>query len=453
MPEGSALPNPLPKIILLIVLIALNALFAMSEIAVISFNDNKLKHLAQQGNKKAKVLLRLTSEPSKFLATIQVGVTLSGLLSSAVAADTFTDYIVYWMRNINIPTSVVRMISLIVITMILAYVNLVFGELVPKRIAMNNPEKVSFGVSGILNVTSIITKPFVALLSKSTNGILRLIGIDPDKEDNDVTEEEIRMMIDVGEEDGTINVSERDMLHNIFEFSDLTADEVMTHRTEIIALDIASSLSETVSNAIDNGHTRMPVYEGSLDNIVGLLNIKDLLPFVVQNDPDFTIRSFMRPAMYVPESARCSDIFEQFRTTKYQLAVVVDEYGGTAGIVTMEDLLESIVGNIQDEYDEEPDDIRRLADGEYVLDGTTDLDDVAYALGIKFHDAHECETIAGLVTELLRHLPEESETVEYGGYLFTVTAVGEHRVLSVHAKKKPEPDEQKAGQKAKKEKD
>lgn len=447
MPEGS----PLSKIILLVVLIALNALFAMSEIAVISFNDNKLKRLAQEGNKKAKTLVKLTQEPSKFLATIQVGVTLSGMLSSAVAADTFTDYIVYWLRNVNIAPSVVRMVSLVVITMILAYVNLVFGELVPKRIAMNNPEKVSFSVSGILKVTSTITKPFVSLLSKSTNGILRLIGINPDKEDSDVTEEEIRMMIDVGEEDGTIKNRERAMLHNIFEFDDLTAGEIMTHRTELIALDIASSLSDTVDTAIQNGHTRMPVYEGSLDNIVGILNIKDLLPFVVQNDPAFTIDRFIRPAMYVPESARCSDIFEEFRTSKFQIAVVVDEYGGTAGIVTMEDLLESIVGNIQDEYDQEPEAIRMLSDTEYLLDGTANLDDIAEVLHIKFGDEHDCETVAGLVTELLRHLPEVGEAVEYGGYHFTVAAMGEHRVLSVKAEKlQPEPAPQKKSRPEKK---
>lgn len=434
MPEGS----PLGKIILLIVLIALNALFAMSEIAVISFNDNKLKRLAQDGNKKAKTLVKLTQEPSKFLATIQVGVTLSGMLSSAVAADTFTDYVVYWMRNLNISPSVIRMISLIFITLILVYINLVFGELVPKRIAMNNPEKVSFGVTGILNVTSIITRPFVALLSASTNGILRLIGIDPNKTESDVTEEEIRMMIDVGEEDGTIKDVEREMLHNIFEFDDLTAGEVMTHRTELVALDIHSSLSETVSMAIENGHTRLPVYEDSLDNIVGILNVKDLLPFVVENNPEFTIGSFMRPAMYVPESSRCRDIFEEFRTSKYQIAVVVDEYGGTSGIVSMEDLLESIVGNIQDEYDEEPEEITKVSSTDFLLDGTADLDEVADALGIKFDDEYECETIAGFVTELLRHLPEAGESVAYGGYLFTVKETGEHRILTVDAKRMPD---------------
>ena len=428
LPEGS----PLAKIILLIVLVFLNGLFAMSEIAVISFNDNKLKHLAQQGNKKAKILVKLTAEPSKFLATIQVGVTISGLLSSAVAADTFTDYIVYWMRNVNVSSSVVRMISLILITFVLAYINLVLGELVPKRIAMNNPEKTSFRVAGTLRVTSALTRPFVSLLSASTNGILRLIGVDPNKADNDVTEEEIRMMIDVGEEDGTIDDIEREMLHNIFEFDDRTACDVMTHRTELVAIGIDSTIEEVIENAVQSGHSRIPVYKNGLDNIVGMLYIKDLLGLVVKKPEHFEINDYMRPVMYLPESARCNDIFEEFRTTKVQLAVVVDEYGGTAGVVTMEDLLETIVGSIQDEYDEEIDEIIQISENEYLLEGTVLIEEVSEELEIKFDDG-DYDTLAGFVTGKLRHLPQNGEYVDHAGYRFTVTETSEHRIVCISA--------------------
>lgn len=373
MPQG----NPLGSILLILILIGLNALFAMSEIAVISFNDTKLRKLAEEGNKRAKILHRLTREPSRFLATIQVGVTLSGLLSSAFAADSFAEYIVYWLRNSGIPTSVVRSVSIIIITLILSFITLVFGELVPKRIAMNNPEKISFAVAGILYVVSVVAKPFVTLLSATTNGILRLIGINPDQEEPEVTEEEIRMMIDVGEEDGTIEQSEKEMLHNIFEFDDRTADEVMTHRTELVALDVKAPLEKIIQLAVENGHSRLPVCDGGVDNIVGLLNIKDLLPLVVAPPKEFRIQKYMREVMYVPESSRCKDVFEEFRRKKLQLAVVVDEYGGTAGIITMEDILESIVGNIQDEYDQEPEEIQQLPDGDYLLSGSASLDDVA----------------------------------------------------------------------------
>jgi Hemolysins and related proteins containing CBS domains len=428
LPEGS----PLTKIILLIVLVVLNGLFAMSEIAVISFNDNKLKHLAQEGNKKAKILVKLTSEPSKFLATIQVGVTISGLLSSAVAADTFTDYIVYWMRNVDIAPSVVRMISLILITFVLAYINLVFGELVPKRIAMNNPEKTSFRVAGTLRVTSAVTRPFVTLLSASTNGILRLIGVDPNKADNEVTEEEIRMMIDVGEEDGTIDDIEREMLHNIFEFDDRTAGDVMTHRTELVAIGIDSTIEDVIENAVQSGHSRIPVYKNGLDNIVGMLYIKDLLSLVVKKPEQFDINDYMRPVMYLPESARCNDIFAEFRTTKVQLAVVVDEYGGTAGVVTMEDLLETIVGSIQDEYDEELDEIIQINENEYLLEGTVLIEEVSEELEIKF-DEGDYDTLAGFVTDKLRHLPQSGEYVDHAGYRFTVTETSEHRIVYITA--------------------
>ena len=431
MPEG----NPWGYILLLAVLIGCNAFFAMSEIAVITFNDTKLRLLAESGNKKAKLLHRMLLEPSKFLATIQVGVTLSGFLASAVAADTFAEYIVYWLRNADIPTSVVRAVSTVVITLLLSFFSLVFGELVPKRIGMNNPEKVSFAVSGVLHAVYICTKPLVALISATTNGVLRLIGIAPDQKEPEVTEEEIRMMIDVGEEDGTIEQSEKEMLHNIFEFDDRTADEVMTHRTEISAFELNTPLEKIIEGAVQTGHSRIPICDGGVDNIIGILNIKDLLSLIVAKPKAFNIRKYMREVMYVPESSHCKDIFEEFRRRKIQLAVVVDEYGGTAGIVTMEDILESIVGNIQDEYDHEVEDFVRVSDTEYHLSGTALLDDIAEALNVHFTDVGDYDTIAGYIIDKLGHLPEpgEAASVTVGAWTFTVARTEEHRIADVHA--------------------
>ncbi|MEG0750437.1 MAG: hemolysin family protein [Oscillospiraceae bacterium] len=435
MPDG----GPLGYIVLLLLLVLLNAFFAMSEIAVISFNDAKLRRLAEDGDKRAKSLRRLTAQPSKFLATIQVGVTLSGLLASAVAADTFVDYIIRWFDGTGVSPSVVRIISLVVITLLLSFVTLVFGELVPKRIGMSNPERISFAVAKTLRVVYLITRPLVAVVSGATNGVLRLIGIDPNAGDPEVTEEEIRMMIDVGEEDGTIEQREKEMLHNIFEFDDLTADEIMTHRTEISALDISSPLELIISTAVDNGHSRLPICNGGVDNIVGLLNVKDLLGLVVSRPEQFEIKKYLRAVMYVPESSHCKDIFEEFRHRKLQLAVVVDEYGGTAGIVTMEDILESIVGEIQDEYDNEDEEIRRVSDGEYLLEGVASLDDVSDALDMKFSDAGDCDTISGYIIDKLGRLPTSSErpSAQADGWLFAACEIDEHRISKVRATKMP----------------
>lgn len=429
-------------IILLLFLILTNAFFAMSEIAVISLNDSKLKKMAGNGDKKARTLVKLIEEPSKFLATIQVGVTISGFLASAVAADTFTEYIVYFFRDSSISTSTIKAVSLVVITLLLSYFTLVFGELVPKRLAMQNYEKISFTVSKPLSILYKIEKPIVALLSASTNGILRLLGIDPSQKPEEVTEEEIRMMIDVGNESGTIEQSEKDMLHNIFDFDDRIVDEIMTHRTEITAVDINSSLNEIIDIALEEGYSRMPVYEDDLDNIVGILYIKDLLKLVLeQSTENFDIRDYMRKALYIPETNRCKDLFQEFQKTKVQMAVIVDEYGGTSGIVTMEDLIESIVGNIQDEYDDEEEEIRFISDNIYEIDGMFALDKIEKLFNIRFSqdEDYDYDTISGYITGFLGRIPSRDEhpVITVDNVDFEVLNVEEHRITAVQAVIKP----------------
>lgn len=429
-------------IILLLFLILTNAFFAMSEIAVISLNDSKLKKMAGNGDKKARTLVKLIEEPSKFLATIQVGVTISGFLASAVAADTFTEYIVYFFRDSSISTSTIKAVSLVVITLFLSYFTLVFGELVPKRLAMQNFEKISFTVSRPLSILYRIEKPIVALLSASTNGILKLLGIDPSHKPEEVTEEEIRMMIDVGNESGTIEQSEKDMLHNIFDFDDRIVDEIMTHRTEITAVDINSSLNEIIDIALEEGYSRMPVYEDDLDNIVGILYIKDLLKLVLeQSTENFDIRDYMRKALYIPETNRCKDLFQEFQKTKVQMAVIVDEYGGTSGIVTMEDLIESIVGNIQDEYDDEEEEIRFISDNIYEIDGMFALDKIEKLFNIRFSqdEDYDYDTISGYITGFLGRIPSRDEhpVITVDNVDFEVLNVEEHRITAVQAVIKP----------------
>ena len=437
MPEG----DPLGSILLTIVLIGVNAFFAMSEIAVITFNDVKLKRLAEEGDARAKILCNLTEEESRFLSTIQVGVTLAGFFSSAVAADNFTEYVVYWLRNTGIPSGPLRALSLVLITLLLSFLTLVFGELVPKRIAMNDPEKWSLFAAYPLRFVSVIASPLVKLLSLSTNGVLRLIGIDPEVQNPDVTEEGIRMMLDAGEEEGTIEEDESEMIHNIFDLGDTEVTEIMTHRTELITVDVDDDISKVITLALEEGHSRLPVCDKSVDKIIGMIHVKDLLVITQNAKKNYKLKDFIREVLYVPESMPVKTAFEKMRVEKIQLAVVIDEYGGTEGIVTMEDILESIVGDIEDEYDDEEEDISLKSDGVYTLDGTADLEDVAEELDIVLpEESEDYDTIGGFLTSILGEIPEEDEHPELDalGYHFRIVSTADHHIDVIEATKLPE---------------
>ena len=424
------------KLVLLFVLIFFNAFFAMSEIAIISLNDTKMQKLAEEGNKKAKQIVKLTENPNRFLSTIQIGVTLAGFLASASASQNFADLLVNALKHtaiVNvIPESVINGISVVLITIITSYFSLVLGELAPKRIAMQVPEKVSFKVVGILLFIAKIAKPFVKVLSVSTNGVVRLFGFDPNADEENVTEEEIRMMVDVGGEKGVIEDSQKEMIDNIFEFDDLDAGDIMTHRTDMTAIEVSRSLEEVAELAIENGYSRIPVYEDDPDSIVGVLYAKDLLKYVGHNIPaDLTISKVMRKALYVPETQSCGDLFKAMNDSHTQFAVVVDEYGGTAGIVTLEDVLESIVGNIQDEYDDEDEEIVQINETTFTIDGITDLDEVDELVGTKLPEG-DYDTLGGFVISLLGYLPSESDpepaVAEYDNLRFTVLNFEDRRI-------------------------
>lgn len=424
------------KLVLLFVLIFFNAFFAMSEIAIISLNDTKMHKLAEEGNKKAKQIVKLTENPNRFLSTIQIGVTLAGFLASASASQNFADLLMNALKHtaiVNvIPESVINGISVVLITIITSYFSLVLGELAPKRIAMQVPEKVSFKVVGILLFIAKIAKPFVKVLSVSTNGVVRLFGFDPNADEENVTEEEIRMMVDVGGEKGVIEDSQKEMIDNIFEFDDLDAGDIMTHRTDMTAIEVSRSLEEVAELAIENGYSRIPVYEDDPDSIVGVLYAKDLLKYVGHNIPaDLTISKVMRKALYVPETQSCGDLFKAMNDSHTQFAVVVDEYGGTAGIVTLEDVLESIVGNIQDEYDDEDEEIVQINETTFTIDGITDLDEVDELVGTKLPEG-DYDTLGGFVISLLGYLPSESDpepaVAEYDNLRFTVLNFEDRRI-------------------------
>jgi putative hemolysin len=442
-------PDPDPanltvSIILLVVLILINAFFAMSEMAVVSLNDNKIKKMAEDGHKKAKKVVKLTESSSSFLSTIQIGVTLAGFLASASASQAFVERLsgvltqVFGKQN----ASLINTLALIVVTMITSYFSLVFGELVPKRLAIQNPERISFTVVGPLLLIRSILKPFVAFLTFSTNIVVRLFGIDPNHEPEEVTEEEIRMMVDVGEEKGVIEESQKEMINNIFEFDDISVEDIMTHRTDILAVETTDPLQDACKIALEEGFSRIPVFEDDLDNIVGVIYAKDLLPYVGQSIPEeVTVSQKMRSVYCVPESKKCGDLFTEMTEKHIQMAIVVDEYGGTAGLVTMEDLIESILGNIQDEYDDEEADIEQVSENVFTVDGITDIEEVSEQLHRVLPEG-DYDTLAGMIMAHLGYIPKEGEnpSVEVNHTLFTVLSVEDRRIEKVRVEKLPIPE-------------
>lgn len=437
-PEPDPAGDLILKLILLAFLIFVNAFFAASEIAVISLNDNKIQKMAEEGHKKARQVLKLTANSSNFLATIQIGVTLAGFLTSAVAAQSLAVPLTRWLTGLSEVLAqysvVVHTVSVVLITVIMAFLNLVLGELVPKRIAMQKAEAISFASIGVLNVVAAVMRPFVKLLSVSTNVMVRLFGLDPNAAVDNVTEEEIRMMVDVGGEKGVIEDTQKEMINNIFEFDDITAEEIMTPRTEVEVIEVNEDFMEALRICVDNGYSRLPVYEEDIDNIVGILYVKDLLPYVGREIPEnATIRHLMRETYFIPDTKKCRDLFAEMTEKRVQMSIVVDEYGGFAGIVTMEDLLESIVGNIQDEYDNEEEEVTKLGDNTFDVDGSIDIEELGEILNIRFPDG-EYGTLGGYIMDVLGRIPGEDEhpQIKYKNATFTVLEMDERRIGRVH---------------------
>lgn len=423
------------EILLLIVLILLNAFFAASEIALISVNENKIRLLADKGNDKAQVIQNLLAQPNKFLATIQIGITLAGFLASAFAAENFADDLVNLMKMAGIagPEALLRSIAVILVTVLLAYVTLVLGELVPKRLALAKGEAISMLAAKPLNALSVITSPAVKLLTGSTNLVVRLLGIDPHEQDNKVTEEEIRMMVNVGGEEGTIHQREREMINNVFEFNNKTVEEVMTHRMDLAALPVEARLEEAVSLINEVKFSRIPVYEESIDRIVGVLHAKDLIRYLTEGEEkEFDLRKVMRPPYFVPASKRTDLLFKELQQNKTHLAVVIDEYGGTDGVVTMEDLVEEIMGNIFDEYDEVIKEIDKVDENTFIVMGTTDLESIAAYFAVEL-PTMEYDTLSGFIIGQLGRIPasQERPAVEFAGLMFKVEEVDDKRIARV----------------------
>lgn len=421
------------QVIVLAILILVNAFFAATEIAFISINDAKIEKQAKEGNKKAKQIRKMLKEPSKFLATIQIGITLAGFLSSAFAADAFADDLAPVLENlIPLGLSVWKSISIVIITMILSYFSLVFGELVPKRLAMRNSEKIAFGTIGIVRTISVITSPFVKLLTASTNGISKIFGISETDEET-VTEEEIRMMVDVGEEKGSIEEEERELINNVFEFNDKVVSEIMIHRKDIYAIDINSDVGDILKDLNEYKYSRIPVYEENVDNIVGLLFIKDLIANMNKKEK-VKISDLLREAYFVSENKQINELFRDLQRNKHQLAIVLDEYGGTAGLVTMEDIIEELVGNIFDEYDDEEKDYEKIDDNTYMISGSVSIHELRKILNVEIPEG-EYDTLSGYLIEELGRIPSDDENpiIETEKVTYKIEEYEDRRIIWVKA--------------------
>ena len=419
-------------LLLQLFLILINAVFASAEISIISINDSKLALLNKSGDKRAQRLSELTEQPARFLATIQVGITLAGFLGSAFAADNFSGLIVNWLigMGVSMSPSTLNTIVVISITLILSYFTLVLGELVPKQIAMRNAEKYALNLSGLINFLSKIISPIVWFLTKSSNGLLRLMGFDPHAIHEEVTEEEIRMMVDVGSEKGSINLSEKEMIHNIFEFDDKDAEDVMTHRTEVSLLWLDETEEQWEKTIYESKHTHYPICDESTDNIIGVLNTKDYFRIKDKNR-DNIIQNAVKSPYLVPETVRTDLLFHNMKKKRNHFAIVLDEYGGMNGIITMSDLLEEIVGDLDDDDSVplEPPPIERIDSRTWKIQGTAPIKLVSEQLGVILPD-EDYDTFGGFVFGLLGAIPEDGSTpqLEVLGMTIKVTQVKEHRL-------------------------
>ena len=425
------------EILLQVVLILINAFFAATELAVVSLNSTKLRKLEEDGNKTASKLLKMVEEPSAFLSTIQVAITLAGYLGSAFAAENFSGNLSNWLYYTlgfqALSLKALNTVSIIIITIILSYFTLVFGELVPKRIAMQKPYEVAKLACGVIRGMAFVLRPVIWLLSVSVNAVLRLLRLKVEAEEESVTEDEIRMMVDLGGQRGTIDEDEQEWIQNVFDFGDISVREAMTPRNDMDALPDDADDQEILEMIRECGRSRMPVYQENIDTIVGILNARDFL--LDRNSGKNTpLKKLLRPAYFAPETIKADNLFKEMQKEKVHIAIVVDEYGGTEGIITMEDLLEEIVGNIYDEFDQpEQPEIVPLGENQWRVSGATPLSSLVDDLDLPLPESDDYDTLGGMIVTRLSSIPKDGEELdlEVNGVALHVERIRDHRIESV----------------------
>lgn len=427
-PEQTSITS---QIILIVILTMINAFFASAEMAIVSLNKNKIKFLEEEGNKKAKLLLKLMEEPTNFLSTIQVGITLAGFFSSASAATGISGELGHYLKGFNIPYS--GQVSLVIVTIILSYITLVFGELFPKRIALKKSEAIAmFSVKPIMYVSKIAI-PFVKLLSASTNILVRIAGLDKDSLDEKVSKEEIKSFVEVGREHGVINDTETEMINSIFEFDDKLAEEVMTPRTEVYMINIETPLIEYLDELMEERYSRVPVYEEDIDNIIGVLYMKDFFTEARKcGFENVDIRSIMHPPYFVPETKNIDQLFKELQAHKKHMAVLIDEYGGFSGIVSIEDLIEEVMGNIDDEYDEDEPDVEKIDDNTFIISGKLSINDFNDYFNVDIKNENY-DTMSGFIIDITGRIPKgtDEKSVEYENLTFKIEKMTDKRIEKI----------------------
>lgn len=411
------------QILLQIILIALNAFFAATEIAVISLNEKKVRALAEDGNKKAVKMLKIIEEPTQFLSTIQIGITLAGFLGSAFAADNFAEVLsaaISKAFNLSADnTKIINTVAVVLVTLILSYFTLIFGELVPKRIAMKHKEKLANSVCGIISFLAAVLKPIIWFLTISTNAVLRLVGIDPHEKEEPVSEEDIVLMLDAGADEGSLDHDDIEYIKNVFKLDKMTAEDVMTPRKSVISISYDASDKEILEIIEEESYSRIPVYEDNPDKIIGILHACDYL--LKRNEKNFDLKSILHTPVFVPETVSLDVLFKDMQTEHNHLAVVVNEYGETSGIVTMEDILEEIVGEIWDERDEEIDEFKKIGDNTYKVLCTASLEDFREYFKLEDEEELDVSTVNGWITEITGIIPEVNYSFDYKNLTVTIT--------------------------------
>ena len=444
----TANPDPEPAnfvfwIVLSVVLLLLDALVHVGYQALVVINDSALKRAADDGEKKAKSAMRLLSKPARFSARMSTACVLFNLATAFLPVFVFSEEVRLWASRLT-DVRLLQALLFVAFLAVVVFTVLVFGELFPRRLGSHGKEGAAYALLPLIKAVDLLVALPAAMIGGAVNLLLRLCRIDPNADLEMVTEEEIRMMVDAGEEKGVIEESQKEMINNIFEFDDLNASDVMTHRTDIVAVDINDSFDDVIRLATEEGYSRIPAYEDDIDDIKGIVYVKDLLKYVGSSLPTGSLADLVRKPFFVPESKRCGDLFTEMTEKRIQMCIVADEFGGTAGLVTIEDLLESIVGSIQDEYDdEEEDEIEQINETTFTVDGTTDIDDINEELDIELPEG-DYDTVGGMILSELGRIPQADEhpEVEACGYRFTVEEMGERRIEKVRIERLPEAEDE-----------
>lgn len=428
---SSTLTSIIPDLVLIAILTGINAFFSSAEMAIVSVNKTKIKLLSEEGDKRAKLLEKLMNEPSSFLATIQVGITFASFFSSASAATGVSAEISKILSRYNIPY--INQISLIGVTIILSYITLVFGELVPKRIALKKSEKKALSSARIIYFVSIIAKPFIKILSFSALVVLKLTKNDEEGIEEKVSEEEIRAMLSEGEEYGTIKEEEREMIDSVFEFNDIMAKEIMTSRKDTYMINIEDTYEEYMEQIFNLQYSRIPVYEGKIDNIIGILYLKDFLVEAKRvGFENIDIRKILQAPKFIPENKRTNELFKELKKTRNHMAILIDEYGGFSGIVTMEDLIEEIMGDIEDEYDLEEPNIRKIDEKNYIVKGTYTIHEFNEFFDVELEEG-DYDTINGFMITKIGEIPDYDKEVvlDMDSFILEAIEIKERRIEKV----------------------